>query len=232
MKLTATREDLLAPPKRDRRGRAAADDAGARRTCCCRHVTVGWRSRGRISRSSSCAATKVGLAEQPGDHRTGRKLLDIFRALPEGVSITLSTEGSASACAPAAAVSLSRACPRPNFRSSRRSTRRRRSPCPRGNSRAHRQDAFLDGAAGRALLPQRPSAGAERQAVRAVATDGHRLALCEMALPSPGRAGRSSCRARAYWSCSGSSAPKATWSWRLGLITFASRSATFASLRS
>jgi DNA polymerase III beta subunit, N-terminal domain len=39
------------------------------------------------------AATKVGL-EQPGDITVpGRKLVDIFRALPHGVSVTLSTEG-------------------------------------------------------------------------------------------------------------------------------------------
>ena len=46
------------------------------------------------------------------------------------------------------------------------------------------------------------------------------------------RPSRSSCRARACWSCSACSATKATSSWRSAAITFAPRSATFASLRS
>jgi hypothetical protein len=48
------------------------------------------------------------------------------------------------------------------------------------------QDSFFDGAAGRALLPQRHVAGVGRARVlRTVATDGHRLAFCESALDSP-----------------------------------------------
>ena len=80
-----------------------------------------------------------------------------------------------------------------------------------------------------------------KKMVRAVATDGHRLALCELTLEAGGgkaKAGarptatRSLFRERACRSFSVCWWAMALWFWLSELITFAPRSATFASLRS
>ena len=71
---------------------------------------------------------------------------------------------------------------------------------------ADRQDAFLDGAAGCALLPQRAAARDRRQGA---ARGRHRWPPPGAVRDGAGRQGatsrtRSSCRARACWSCSAS----------------------------
>ena len=93
MKLTATREDLLAPLQ------IVIGVVERRQTMpVLANVLLSARD-GRLAITGTdlevelVAATKVSL-EQPGDITVpGRKLLDIFRALPDGVSVTLSTEG-------------------------------------------------------------------------------------------------------------------------------------------
>ena len=126
---------------------------------------------------------------------------------------------------PAAAASRWPAC-RPTI--SRRSTKSKPpSACQRAGSRAEGTDRahrVRDGAAGRALLPQRPAVRPARQALRCVATDGHRLALCEAPLDGGARpSARSSCRARACRNCSAcSKAATASSSWKSAATTSAS----------
>ena len=137
------------------------------------------------------AATKVGL-EQPGDITVpGRKLLDIFRALPDGVSITLSTEGErVSVRAGRSRFTLS-SLPAAEFPVVEEINASQTLSLPQGEFRrlidkTHfsmaQQDVryYLNG-----LLLE-----TQESALRAVATDGHRLALCEMALSSPAKAGQ------------------------------------------
>ncbi|MGH8297608.1 MAG: DNA polymerase III subunit beta, partial [Steroidobacteraceae bacterium] len=137
------------------------------------------------------AATRVGL-EQPGDITVpGRKLLDIFRALPDGVSITLSTEGERVIVRAGRSRFTLSTLPAAEFPVIEEISASQTLSLPQGDFRrlidkTHfsmaQQDVryYLNG-----LLLE-----TQESALRAVATDGHRLALSEMALSSPGRAGQ------------------------------------------
>jgi DNA polymerase III subunit beta len=191
MKLTATREDLLAPLQ------SVIGVVERRQTMpVLANVLLSARD-GRLAITGTdlevelVAATKVGL-EQPGDITVpGRKLLDIFRALPEGVSITLSTEGErVSVRAGRSRFTLS-SLPAAEFPVVEEINAAQTVSLPQGEFRrlidkTHfsmaQQDVryYLNG-----LLLE-----TQESALRAVATDGHRLALCEMALPSPAKAGQ------------------------------------------
>ncbi|HEX5459713.1 MAG TPA: DNA polymerase III subunit beta [Steroidobacteraceae bacterium] len=191
MKLTATREDLLAPLQ------SVIGVVERRQTMpVLANVLLSARD-GRLAITGTdlevelVAATKVGL-EQPGDITVpGRKLLDIFRALPDGVSITLSTEGErVSVRAGRSRFTLS-SLPAAEFPVVEEINASQTLSLPQGEFRrlidkTHfsmaQQDVryYLNG-----LLLE-----TQESALRAVATDGHRLALCEMALSSPAKAGQ------------------------------------------
>ena len=208
MKLTAEREDFLAPlqsvigvvERRQTMPVLANVLLGVRRRAT-------ERSRPRIWRSSWSPRREVTV-QQAGDITVpGRKLLDIFRALPEKANVTLTAEGEKVVIMRAGrsrfTLSTLPAAEFPviddiNAQQTLQIPRKRVAP-------ADRQDALLDGAAGRALLLERHAARDRRARLRAVATDGHRLALCESTLPAgPGPPSKSSCRARACSSCSAS----------------------------
>ncbi|MGH8179993.1 MAG: DNA polymerase III subunit beta, partial [Steroidobacteraceae bacterium] len=191
MKLTATREDLLAPLQ------SVIGVVERRQTMpVLANVLLSARD-GRLAITGTdlevelVAATKVGL-EQPGDITVpGRKLLDIFRALPEGVSITLSTEGERMSVRAGRSRFTLSTLPAAEFPVVEEINAAQTLSLPQGEFRrlidkTHfsmaQQDVryYLNG-----LLLE-----TQESALRAVATDGHRLALCEMALPSPAKAGQ------------------------------------------
>src|SRR5487761_732810 len=173
MKLTATREDLLAPLQ------SVIGVVERRQTMpVLANVLLSARDNrlaitGTDLEVELVAATKVGL-EQPGDITVpGRKLLDILRALPEGVSVTLATLPAAEfPVVEEINASQTLSLPQGEFR--------------RLIDKTHfsmaQQDVryYLNG-----LLSE-----TQERALRAVATDGHRLALCEMALSSPAKSGQ------------------------------------------
>ena len=90
----------------------------------------------------------------------GRKLLDICRALPEGTEITLNQEGERMLVRARKSRFTLSTLPAAEFPTveeiNAEQTLQLR---PEGLQAAARQDPFLDGAAGRALLPERPFAG-------------------------------------------------------------------------
>ena len=191
MKLTATREDLLAPLQ------SVIGVVERRQTMpVLANVLLSARdSRLAITGTDLevelVAATKVGL-EQPGDITVpGRKLLDIFRALPDGVSVTLSTEGERVIVRAGRSRFTLSSLPAAEFPVIEEINAAQTLSLPQGEFRrlidkTHfsmaQQDVryYLNG-----LLLE-----TQESALRAVATDGHRLALCEMALSSPGKAGQ------------------------------------------
>src|SRR5690348_3681049 len=191
MKLTATREDLLAPLQ------SVIGVVERRQTMpVVANVLLSARdNRLAITRTDLevelVAATTVGL-EQPGDITVpGRKLVDIFRALPDGVSITLSTEGERMTVRAGRSRFTLSTLPAAEFPVVEEINAAQTLSLPQGEFRrlidkTHfsmaQQDVryYLNGL----LLETHESV------LRAVATDGHRLALCEMALPSPGKGGQ------------------------------------------
>src|SRR5690242_3576884 len=189
MKLTATREELLAPLQ------SVIGVVERRQTMpVLANVLLSARDNrlaitGTDLEVELVAATKVGL-EQPGDITVpGRKLLDIFRALPDGVSITLSTEGErVSVRAGRSRFTLS-SLPAAEFPVIEEINAQQTLSIAQGEFRrlidkTHfsmaQQDVryYLNG-----LLIE-----TDGKALRAVATDGHRLALCEMELAGKGKA--------------------------------------------
>ena len=191
MKLTATREDLLAPLQ------SVIGVVERRQTMpVLANVLLSARDNrlaitGTDLEVELVAATKVGL-EQPGDITVpGRKLVDIFRALPDGVSITLSTEGERMTVRAGRSRFTLSTLPAAEFPVVEEINAAQTLSLPQGEFRrlidkTHfsmaQQDVryYLNGL----LLETHESV------LRAVATDGHRLALCEMALPSPGKVGQ------------------------------------------
>ena len=191
MKLTATREDLLAPLQ------SVIGVVERRQTMpVLANVLLSARDNrlaitGTDLEVELVAATKVGL-EQPGDITVpGRKLVDIFRALPEGVSVTLSTEGERMTVRAGRSRFTLATLPAAEFPVVEEINAAQTLSLPQGEFRrlidkTHfsmaQQDVryYLNGL----LLETHESV------LRAVATDGHRLALCEMALPSPGKVGQ------------------------------------------
>lgn len=191
MKLTATREDLLAPLQ------SVIGVVERRQTMpVLANVLLSARDNrlaitGTDLEVELVAATKVGI-EQPGDITVpGRKLVDIFRALPDGVSVTLSTEGERMTVRAGRSRFTLSTLPAAEFPVVEEINAAQTLSLPQGEFRrlidkTHfsmaQQDVryYLNGL----LLETHESV------LRAVATDGHRLALCEMTLSSPGKGGQ------------------------------------------
>jgi DNA polymerase-3 subunit beta len=191
MKLTATREDLLAPLQ------SVIGVVERRQTMpVLANVLLSARDNrlaitGTDLEVELVAATKVGL-EQPGDITVpGRKLVDIFRALPDGVNVTLSTEGERAIVRAGRSRFTLSTLPAAEFPVIEEINAAQTLSVAQGEFRrlidkTHfsmaQQDVryYLNG-----LLLE-----TQESALRAVATDGHRLALCEMALASPAKAGQ------------------------------------------
>ena len=112
-----------------------------------------------------------------------RKLFEIVRALPDGSKVTVSQTGDKVTVQAGRSRFTLASLAGQRFPLGRRGGGDRTGPGARGGAegtdRAHR---LRDGPAGRALLPQRPAVRPARQVLRCVATDGHRLALCEAPL--------------------------------------------------
>jgi len=183
MKLTAAREDLLAPLQ------SVIGVVERRQTMpVLANVLLGARDN-RLSVTGSdleveLVATSQVNVQQAGDITVpGRKLLDIFRSLPEKASVTLSTEGErVSVRAGRSRFTLS-SLPAAEFPLVEEINAQQTLTVAQGEFRrlidkTHfsmaQQDVryYLNG-----LLLE-----TDGKALRAVATDGHRLALCEMAL--------------------------------------------------
>src|SRR5580693_4643295 len=184
MKLTATREDFLAPLQ------SVIGVVERRQTMpVLANVLLGAHDN-RLSITGTdlevelVATSAVGV-QQPGDITVpGRKLLDIFKSLPEKTSVTLATEGErVSIRAGRSRFTLS-SLPAAEFPLVEEINAQQTLSVPQGEFRrlidkTHfsmaQQDVryYLNG-----LLLE-----TDGKVLRAVATDGHRLALCEMELP-------------------------------------------------
>ncbi|HET9108777.1 MAG TPA: DNA polymerase III subunit beta [Steroidobacteraceae bacterium] len=191
MKLTATREDLLAPLQ------SVIGVVERRQTMpVLANVLLSARDNrlaitGTDLEVELVAARKVGV-EQAGDITVpGRKLLDIFRALPDGVSVTLSTEGERVIVRAGRSRFTLSTLPAAEFPVVEEINAAQTLSLSQGEFRrlidkTHfsmaQQDVryYLNG-----LLLE-----TQESALRAVATDGHRLALSEMTLSSPAKAGQ------------------------------------------
>jgi DNA polymerase-3 subunit beta len=188
MKLTAAREDLLAPLQ------SVIGVVERRQTMpVLANVLLAARDNKlsvtgtdlEVELVASCAVS----VQQPGDITVpGRKLLDIFRSLPEKVSVTVSTEGErVSVRAGRSRFTLS-SLPASEFPLVEEINAQLTLTMPQGEFRrlidkTHfsmaQQDVryYLNG-----LLLE-----TDGKALRAVATDGHRLALCETELSGKAR---------------------------------------------
>jgi DNA polymerase-3 subunit beta len=188
MKLTAAREDLLAPLQ------SVIGVVERRQTMpVLANVLLAAREN-KLSVTGTdleveLVATCTVSVQQAGDITVpGRKLLDIFRALPEKVSVTLSTEGErVSVRAGRSRFTLS-TLPSSEFPLVEEINAQQTLTMPQGEFRrlidkTHfsmaQQDVryYLNG-----LLLE-----TDGKALRAVATDGHRLALCETELSGKAR---------------------------------------------
>ena len=191
MKLTATREELLAPLQ------SVIGVVERRQTMPVLANVLLSAREGRLAITGTdlevelVAAMKVTV-DQPGDITVpGRKLLDIFRALPEGVSVTLSTEGERVVVRAGRSRFTLSSLPASEFPVVEEINAQQVLSLPQGEFRrlidkTHfsmaQQDVryYLNGL----LLETQDSQ------LRAVATDGHRLALCEMTLSEPAKPGQ------------------------------------------
>jgi len=188
MKLTASREELLVPLQ------SVIGVVERRQTMpVLANVLLGARDN-RLSVTGTdleveLVATCAVSVQQPGDITVpGRKLLDIFRSLPEKVSVMLSTEGErVSVRAGRSRFTLS-SLPASEFPLVEEINAQQTLTMPQGEFRrlidkTHfamaQQDVryYLNG-----LLLE-----TDGKALRAVATDGHRLALCETELSGKAR---------------------------------------------
>ena len=164
----------------------------------------------------------------------GRKLLDICRSLPDGVTLTVTQDGDRVTVKAGKSRFVLATLPATDF--------------PVIDELAQQQVLKLAQADLRRLLDKTHFSMAQQDVryylngmlletdgkmLRTVATDGHRLALCEMDLPYERRpVSRSLFREKACSNCSVSWARKAMCRSRSDGTTFAPRSATFASHRS
>jgi DNA polymerase-3 subunit beta len=183
MKLTTTREDFLAPLQ------SVIGVVERRQTMpVLANVLLAARD-GRLHITGTdleveLVAASTVTVQQPGDITVpGRKLLDIFRSLPEKTTVTLSTEGErVSVRAGRSRFTLS-SLPAAEFPLVEEINAQQTLSIAQGEFRrlidkTHfsmaQQDVryYLNG-----LLIE-----TDGKALRAVATDGHRLALCEMEL--------------------------------------------------
>src|SRR5246127_3973539 len=188
MKLTAAREDLLAPLQ------SVIGVVERRQTM---PVLANVRLAARDNRRSGTgtdlevelvAASAVSV-QQPGDITVpGRKLLDIFRALPEKTTVTLSTEGERVSVRGGRSRFTLSSLPAAEFPLVEEINAQQTLSIAQGEFRrlidkTHfsmaQQDVryYLNG-----LLLE-----TDGKSLRAVATDGHRLALCEMELSGKAR---------------------------------------------
>ncbi len=151
------------------------------------------------------AATEVAVQESGDITVPGRKFLDILRALPEKSLVAITVEGEKVVIkAGRSRFSLS-TLPASEFPviddiNSQQTVQIPRKELLRLLEKTHfsmaQQDVryYLNG-----MLLE-----IDGQVLRAVATDGHRLALCEATLAGKAKArSRSSCRARGCWNYSG-----------------------------
>ena len=191
MKLTATREDLLAPLQ------SVIGVVERRQTMpVLANVLLSARDNrlaitGTDLEVELVAAKKVAV-EQPGDVTVpGRKLLDIFKALPDGVNVTLSTEGERVTVRAGRSRFTLSTLPAAEFPVVEEINAAQTLCVAQGEFRrlidkTHfsmaQQDVryYLNG-----LMLE-----TQESALRAVATDGHRLAVSEMTLSSPAKPGQ------------------------------------------
>jgi DNA polymerase-3 subunit beta len=184
MKLTATREDVLAPLQ------SVIGVVERRQTMPVLANVLLAAKDNRLSITGTdleveLVATSAVTVQQAGDITVpGRKLLDIFKSLPEKTSVTLATEGErVSIRAGRSRFTLS-SLPAAEFPLVEEINAQQTLSVPQGEFRrlidkTHfsmaQQDVryYLNG-----LLLE-----TDGKVLRAVATDGHRLALCEMELP-------------------------------------------------
>ena len=188
MKLTATREDLLAPLQSVigvvERRQTMPVLANVLLAAHDNHLNVTGTDL-----EVELVATSTASVLQPGDITVpGRKLLDIFRSLPEKTSVTLSTDGErVSVRAGRSRFTLS-SLPAAEFPVVEEINAQHTLTVVQGEFRrlidkTHfsmaQQDVryYLNG-----LLLE-----TDGKALRAVATDGHRLAICEMELAGKAR---------------------------------------------
>ncbi len=186
MKITAAREDILATLQ------SVVGVVERRQTMpILANVLLAARD-GRLSVTGTdleveLVASRDVTVEQPGDVTVpGRKLLDIFRALPEKVAVTLSTEADRVMLRAGRSRFTLSTLPASEFPVVEEIHAQQRlvvskNALHRLIDKTHfsmaQQDVryYLNG-----MLLE-----ADGQVLRAVATDGHRLALCEVALDSP-----------------------------------------------
>src|SRR5579871_4426683 len=189
MKLTAAREDFLAPLQ------SVIGVVERRQTMpVLANVLLSARDN-RLSITGTdleveLVATKQVSVQQAGDITIpGRKLLDIFKSLPEKTSVTLSTEGERISIRGGRSRFTLSSLPATDFPVIEEINAQQTLTLAQGEFRrlidkTHfsmaQQDVryYLNG-----LLLE-----TEGKSLRAVATDGHRLALCEMELEDRARA--------------------------------------------
>src|SRR6201992_751535 len=188
MKLTAAREDLLAPLQ------SVIGVVERRQTMPVLANVLLSAKENRLNITGTdleveLVATSMVSVQQGGDITVpGRKLLDIFRALPEKVSVTLSTEGERMSVKAGKSRFTLSTLPAAVFPLVEEITAQQTLTVAQGEFRrlidkTHfsmaQQDVryYLNG-----LLLE-----TEGTSLRAVATDGHRLALCEMKLEEKAR---------------------------------------------
>jgi DNA polymerase-3 subunit beta len=185
MKLTAEREQLLAPLQ------AVIGVVERRQTMpVLANVLLGVR-QGQLAITATdlevelVAATEVAVQESGDITVPGRKLLDILRALPEKVSVALSLQGEKVVIKAGRSRFSLATLPASEFPviddiNAQQTVQIPRKELLRLLEKTHfsmaQQDVryYLNG-----MLLE-----VEAQSLRAVATDGHRLALCETALPT------------------------------------------------
>ena len=191
MKLTATREDFLAPLQ------SVIGVVERRQTMpVLANVLLSVRDN-RLSITGTdleveLVATKQVSVQQAGDITIpGRKLLDIFKSLPEKTSVTLSTEGERISIRGGRSRFTLATLPATDFPVIEEINAQQTLALEQGEFRrlidkTHfsmaQQDVryYLNG-----LLLE-----TDGKQLRAVATDGHRLAICEMDLKSPTKGGQ------------------------------------------
>jgi len=189
MKLTATREDILAPLQ------SVIGVVERRQTMpVLANVLLAAREN-RLSVKGTdleveLVATNSANVQQAGDITVpGRKLLDIFRSLPEKTSVTISTEGERVSVRGGRSRFTLSSLPAAEFPLVEEINAQQTLTLAQGEFRrlidkTHfsmaQQDVryYLNG-----LLLE-----TDGKALRAVATDGHRLALCEMELAGKSKA--------------------------------------------
>jgi DNA polymerase-3 subunit beta len=191
MKLTAQREELLAPLQ------SVIGVVERRQTMpVLANVLLSARDKRLVMTGTDlevelAAASAIEL-ETAGDFTVpGRKFLDILRALPAGANLTLTTEGEKVTVRAGRSRFTLSTLPAAEF--------------PVLEEIHAQQTLTLGQGAFRRLIDKTHFSMAQQDVryylngllletqdstLRAVATDGHRLALCEMTLSSPGRGGQ------------------------------------------